>query len=447
MNQSSRTPLFALILPGLLVAATGVGAGDLFTASLAGSKLKLAILWAAPVGALLKWTLNEGLARWQLATGTTLLEGWSQRLGRWVEWTFFAYLLVWSMVVGGAMITACGVAGSSFIQLGEPATSKIIWGVIHSLAGLALVWWGGFKLFERLMAASVAVMFICVLLTAMLLPGRDLSDTPLAGTVAPSWGEVLQGFIPGPIPKEGVGWFLGVLGGVGGTVTLLSYGYWVREAGRSGEQGIRECRIDLAVAYALTAFFGSAMMIIGSIAQLEGKGPETAGVLASTLHSVLGPTGQWAFLIGFWGAVFSSLLGVWQGVPYLFADFLQIRQRYALQRRAGDAVDGEQQAVGVDRDEVSFTRSKAYRGYLIALAIVPLPLLFRKVEHVQLLYAVLGAFFMPLLALTLLLMNNRRDWVGAHRSGWVINTILVITLLFFGFVGVQEIAAALGLGG
>jgi hypothetical protein len=26
---------------------------------------------------LLKWTLNEGIARWQLATGTSLLAGWA----------------------------------------------------------------------------------------------------------------------------------------------------------------------------------------------------------------------------------------------------------------------------------------------------------------------------------------------------------------------------------
>jgi len=36
--------------------------------------------------------------------------------------------------------------------------------------------------------------------------------------------------------------------------------------------------------------------------------------------AVVGPAARWAFLVGAWGAVFSSLLGVWQSVPYLFAD-------------------------------------------------------------------------------------------------------------------------------
>jgi len=75
----------AAVAPGILIAATGVGAGDLLTGSLAGSAVGLVILWAAAVGAVVKWFLNEGIARWQMATGTTLLEvgprTWAARFG------------------------------------------------------------------------------------------------------------------------------------------------------------------------------------------------------------------------------------------------------------------------------------------------------------------------------------------------------------------------------
>ena len=50
--------------PGIVIAATGLGAGDLIAASVAGAKYGVAILWAAVLGAILKFTLNEGLARW-----------------------------------------------------------------------------------------------------------------------------------------------------------------------------------------------------------------------------------------------------------------------------------------------------------------------------------------------------------------------------------------------
>ena len=75
MNRPSRLSIIAIIGPGLLVAATGVGAGDLATGAIVGSKLGVAVLWAVVLGAILKFVLTEGLARWQLVTRDTILEG------------------------------------------------------------------------------------------------------------------------------------------------------------------------------------------------------------------------------------------------------------------------------------------------------------------------------------------------------------------------------------
>ena len=63
LNNRQRPRLLAIIGQGILVAATGVGAGDLATGAFTGSQLGVAILWAVVVGAALKYVLNEGLAR------------------------------------------------------------------------------------------------------------------------------------------------------------------------------------------------------------------------------------------------------------------------------------------------------------------------------------------------------------------------------------------------
>ena len=74
MNLNTTTPKRSLryylmiIGPGFAVAATGVGAGDMVSAAVAGSRYGMAIAWAAIVGAILKYVMNEGVARWQLAT-------------------------------------------------------------------------------------------------------------------------------------------------------------------------------------------------------------------------------------------------------------------------------------------------------------------------------------------------------------------------------------------
>jgi hypothetical protein len=138
----------------------------------------------------------------------------------------------------------------------------------------------------------------------------------------------------------------------------------------------------------------------------------------------LGPAGRWIFLVGFWAAVFSSLLGVWQSAPYLFADLV-----------ASDGSTAGRQE-GVERP--------AYRGFLLFIATAPLVLLWTTLERAQLLYAVFGALFMPLLALTLLVMNNRTAWVGREfRTGWVTNLALCVTLALFAWIGAGELVVAL----
>ena len=81
MTSNSKT-LLAVIGPGILVAATGIGAGDLATSAFTGRALGLTVLWAVVLGAFFKFVLNEGLARWQLATGRTLVEGCCDRFGK-----------------------------------------------------------------------------------------------------------------------------------------------------------------------------------------------------------------------------------------------------------------------------------------------------------------------------------------------------------------------------
>ncbi|MDJ0840221.1 MAG: Nramp family divalent metal transporter [Acidobacteriota bacterium] len=404
MAEKKRWALLAGVGPGIMVAATGVGAGDVVTAAVAGARYGSLILWAALLGALVKWSLNEGLARWQLATGTTLLEGWMRHMPRFVTLYFLVYLVFWSFIVGGALMAACGLAGHALI----PQLPVAAWGIIHSLAAAALVLTGRYSLMENLMKWFIGLMFTVVVVCAVL--------------VAPPLPQLIRGALVPVVPEGSATWLLGVIGGVGGTVTVLSYGYWIREKGWRGADDFPRARVDLSVAYVLTGLFGVAIMVVTAGVQVEQvSGTQMALAVATQLGAVLGPLGKWAFLIGFWAAVFSSMVGVWQGVPYLFADY------------CGQAHDPEEVPT-VD------PKGAAYRGFLAFLALPPAILLFfsRPVWIVKA-YAVAGAFFMPFLAVLLLVMNNRKTWVGRHRNGWLANTLLIIALALFGTLLVIEV--------
>lgn len=405
MLAPSRLSISA-IGPAILLTATSVGAGDILTGSLAGAEGGTAVLWAVPAGVVLKWTLTEGIARWQMATGETLVEGWITRLGRWIQWVFLGYLMLFALVTGGMLSSACGVAASGLLPVGSPQASRLLWAAIHSLAGMLLILLGGYETLKRVLAVCVGAMFTTIVLTAFLL--------------APDWSSVAQGLIPS-LPASGSRWVVGLIGAIGGTMALVSYGYWIREEGRTGEEGLVACRFDLLLSYVVIGVFGLAVVIIGSRVQVRGQGTELALLLAGQLEQSLGRAGYWIFLLGFWSAVFSALLGVWQSLPYLFADFVRLRPP-----RPGPAGNLE--------------RSRAYRVFLGGLATVPLLLVRWPVKQLQLAFGLTGAMLLPLLAVTLLIMNNRRDWVGDRfRATWMLNSVLVTALAFFVYTGLNEI--------
>ncbi len=399
--------LLRVLGPGLVVAATGVGAGDLVAAAEAGSRFGLTLLWCAAVGAALKLALNEGVARWQLATGTTLLEGWVRHFGRPLQAAFLAYLVVWTFVVSAALMTACGLAGHALL----PAVSVNAWAGLHGLVGLVFVWLGAYGVFERAMKVAIGLMFLALVGSAVLQP--------------PPAGAALSGLLVPTVPAGGMLRVLGVIGGVGGTLTLLAYNYWVREKGWTGVGWLRAVRWDLTTGYLLTGLFGLAVVsLAGTVLLPRGMVVEgSGGVLrmAAMLSERFGHAGELVFLGGFWGAVASSLLGVWQGVPYLFADFV------GLLRGAGPGAS------------VSRTGG-LYRGYLLFMTFPPMALfLLGRPVWLIVAYAALGALFMPFLAAALLYLNNRRDLVGELHNRWLANLAGALALVLFAALGVRSL--------
>lgn len=401
--------------PGLVVAATGLGAGDIVAAAVAGAEFGTALLWAVVIGAMLKFCLNEGIGRWQLITRTTLLEGWIARLPAFISWYFFLYLILWTVVVAAALMAATGLAAYALF----PVLSVAQWGVLHALLAFGLVLSGVWRMLENLMKGFIALMFVTMLVCAVLV----FAETP---------GVLLEIF-RFSLPEGSLASVLSVMGGVGGSVTLLSYGYWIQEEGWQGRDKLRTMRWDLGIAYSLTALFAiSVMLLAAGIRPEVAAGNTMALAVADQLVPFTGQAGKWIFLVGFWGAVTSSMVGVWHGVPYLFANFV------IAYRRRGSGESGSVLEAGR-----SLSKTGWYRGYLVFLCFAPMLLLFQgQPVWIVVLYAVTGAFFMPVLAALLLYLNSRKDALGDLVSSRATQVCLVLCLLLFGFLLVQDLLPA-----
>ncbi|CAM3848949.1 Nramp family divalent metal transporter [Isoptericola cucumis] len=404
-------PRWRLVGPGLVVAATGIGAGDLVATLVAGSRFGYTLLWAAVVGVVIKIVLVEGAGRWSLATGRTIFDGWKS-LGAWASVYFGVYIVVWGFSYGAAAMSSSALPLAALF----PQVDLIWFAIAMGLIGAAIVWLGKYRTFEYVIAVLVGLMFLTIVGSAIL--------------TVPNLGEILGGLVP-RIPEGSLIYTLSLAGGVGGTITLAAYGYWLKEKGWHTPRWMKVMRIDNAVAYVISGVFVVSMLIVGAellyssgvtIADGEGGLVDLADVLADRYGELMAPL----FLVGFWASSFSSVLGVWNGVSLMFADFVAT-------------------ARGLSEDD---PRRKSggtyYRAYILWLTFPPmLLLLLDQPIALVVAYGVLGSLFMPFLAITLLILMNSSRVPPQWRNKPLVNVALVLIAGMFVVLGVQQLIEAL----
>ena len=200
-------------------------------------------------------------------------------------------------------------------------------------------------------------------------------------------------------------------------------------------------RLDNRVAYITTGIFVIAMLFVGaellhSANVAIASGDKGLIQLGDILEDEYGTATAKFFLIGFFATSFTSLIGVWHGVSLMFADFVdRYRAARGLSRgRRRSPTSGEQVASGARE------RSWPFRAYLLWLTFPPIVLLFQgQPFRLIILYGVLGAAFLPFLALTLIWLLNSARTPAEWRNGPLSNAMLAIAGLLFVVLCVKQI--------
>ncbi|MDX3338769.1 Nramp family divalent metal transporter [Streptomyces sp. ME02-6979.5a] len=416
-----RKSSWKYIGPGIVVAATGVGAGDLVATLIAGSKFGYTLMWAAVIGCVVKISLAEAAGRWHLATGRTLFDGW-RSLGPWTTVYFAIYVVIWGFIYGA---TAMSSSALPIVALFPDGPGLKFWAIVTGLIGLAFVWFNRYAVFEKVMTVLIGIMFVVVVY--------------VAARVVPDVGASFAGLLP-VLPDGSLLYTLGLIGGVGGTITMAAYGYWVNAKGWSNSSWMKVMRLDNRVAYITTGVFVVAMLIVGAELLHASQVALTSGDrglvdLGAVLEDRFGAGTAQLFLVGFFATSFSSLIGVWHGVSLMFADFVE---RFRAPAAPADPAVSEAQAGPAVTERQQ--RSLPFRAYLLWLTFPPMTLLWLDEPFgLVIAYGVLGAFFMPFLALTLIWLLNSPRTPREWRNGWVSNGMLALAGLLFVVLCVQQV--------
>jgi manganese transport protein len=319
--------------PGLIIAGSIVGSGELIATTTLGAKVGFYALWMVIVSCLIKVVIQEELGRYTIGSGETALRALDRIPGRlhvsWVIWFWIVMTLAVTLQLGGIV----GGVGQA-LHLAWPRISANGWTVIVTVAGIALTVRGYYATVERL-AIFMVVLFTFITLACAVL----VQWTPHAFT----WAQFAEGLTL-KLPKGGAGIALAVFGitGVGAT-ELVMYPYWAVEKGYARFVGptdsteawlarakgwIRVMHVDIVVAMVVFTIATIAFYILGA-AVLHGmdKVPQGYEMVATLSNMYTESIGGWAlflFLVGAFFVLFSTFFVYIASLARMATDCLKV---------------------------------------------------------------------------------------------------------------------------
>jgi Mn2+/Fe2+ NRAMP family transporter len=273
--------------PGIITAALVFGPSKMTITSRLGADFGYSMLWIVVVAIFFMLAFTNMGARIGLSSNESLL---AQIRLKWGKGAAMAIGL------GVFLVTTSFQAGNSIgvgIAIAEASGTPVwLWVVLFNVLGIALLFFRSFyKVLERLMIALVAVMLIAFLTTLFL--------------AKPSISGIAEGFVPSYNPNAAV-LLIAFVASCFSIVGAFYQSYLMQERKKIGAQVTNKSTTGI-----LILGFMSAVVIICAAAVLHSQGIKvnSASEMSKALQPLFGEYAADLFLVGLFGASFSSLVG------------------------------------------------------------------------------------------------------------------------------------------
>jgi Mn2+/Fe2+ NRAMP family transporter len=332
--------------PGLILAGSIVGTGELIATTNAGAKAGFVLLWLVILSCFIKVFAQIELGRHAVSSGETTLTSFARLPGPgklFIWWWLIMMLTTQTQI--SAMIGGIGqsihmvVPGvSDSFQLGRPAMP---WAVCMALLTALLLVWGTYRRIERSMTSMVVIFTMITVACVILLPFNK--------HYAFGWADLTSGLtFHIPTDKAVIAAALTMIGitGVGGS-ELIAYPYWCIEKGYARNVGPREdtdawlarargwlrvmqldawvCMVVYTVATIAFFILGAAVLHAGDTQGLPGSVDGMLRSLTAMYAPVLGPTAaKLMIMVGAFAVLFSTLVSATAANSRTLTDFLRI---------------------------------------------------------------------------------------------------------------------------
>jgi Mn2+/Fe2+ NRAMP family transporter len=338
--------------PGIILAGTIVGSGELLVTTSLGAKHGFDFLWLILFSCVIKVFVQIELGRYAISSGRPTLGAINElggfRFGaHWIVWCWFLMMLA-TIFQHGAMV---GTVGQS-LNLVFPSVSQTLietlpifadaitkrpelpWAFLTCLTAITLLWSGSYRRIEFITTCLVVGVTLITLSAACALP---FTKFPIP------WMDVAGG-MTFKLPSSGIAVAFSVFGitGVGAT-ELFYYPYWCLEKGYARFTGQRDdseawaqrakgwmrvMHFDAWISMVVFTISTLAFYFMGATVLkpqgLDPKGSEMIEVLSRMFVDTFGDWTRVFFLIGAGAVLFKTHYIASAGNARLTTDFLSL---------------------------------------------------------------------------------------------------------------------------
>lgn len=378
--------------PSTLVAAAFIGPGTLTTCTMVGVEVSYSLLWVMLFAIIATVVLQEMAARLGFATQQGLGEAFNQQFPTGITRFMVFFLVIGAILIGNAAYEAGNISGGVLgldLIIGETK----IWPVIIGVSCFLLLFFGNYKLIERILISLVILMSICFLITAII--------------VQPNLGEILKGFIPSKISNDNFLLIMAIIG-----TTVVPYNLFLHASTISKKWDKNSSLKDLRIENAASIIFGGLISILIIITAASSNGiiteVKSAKDLAIQLEPLFGTSAKYLMGIGLMAAGISSALTAPLAAAYAAKGLFNWSD---------------------DEKDIKF------RAVWMIILLIGILVAVTDIERVLIIKfaQITNALLLPFIATYLLYISNSKKILGNYTNGMLSNIlggfVIIVTLL------------------
>ncbi len=392
--------LLLLVGPGIFCVGYTVGTGSVTTMCTAGSRVGLDLLWLLVLCCAFMGFLMEAFGRYAVVSGRTAIHSFRTELK---GGPVIATLVIIGVVLAqyGAIMGILGLCSSMITEVLFQAWPSLgisaYWVRLSVAIGIvgtlySLVWVGTYGFFEKVLIFFVTLM--------------GLTFVGSMWVVMPRASAFMQGMaFHLPTTDEGFVLVPAMVGTTMAAATFVVRPLLIRGKGWGPEDRHAQTRDSIVGAVLMFVVSGAVMASAAGALHQKGQAIEQVMDMVTALEPAAGELAMALFFAGALCAGLSSLFPIMMVAPLLISDYR----------------NGQMEA-----KTPQFRLLCAIAG-LVGLTV---PILGFNPIEAQIVSQIGGVFVLPICIAAMLILVNRRNLMGPHRAGILLNLALGTSFLF-----------------